>query len=342
MLLCEIMKPFAPKIPSVFIIDSPLQAICAVAAIRQLSIERYRIIVVRTGYGPRYSTIALFLQMQMISFTTISYNHFTYKWYQLLGLIKRIKNPYKRLFIGYFGSPFQHFVGSCVVADGADVVYLDDGVATVTLLKHRIITDIVYFQDKRIIKIIGARRNLIFYRNILTMYSDISNKNYNIKNLQLDILKGKDMRYRHETGVFIVGTHSQSYCKQLQFDGEEFNERCDRLFARLKSEYVGEKILFIPHRLDNSDYAQRLCHKYGFEFRPVEITIEVEMMQNACTPKAILGFTSSALFNLKKMFPDTRVVNVVLQPVIITEPFSDILTISAYYEQNGIELLKIM
>lgn len=335
------MKPFAPNIPSVFIVDSPLQAICAVAAIKQLSIEKYRMIVVRAGDGPRYSTITHFLQMQKIGFATISHNHFTYKWYQLLGLIKRTKNPYKRLFIGYFGSPFQHFVGSCAVADGADVVYLDDGVATVTLLKHRVITDIVYFQDKRIIKMIGAHRNLVFYRNILTMYSDISNKNYNVKNLQLDILKDKDLGDCHETGVFIVGTHSQSYCKQLQFDEEEFDERCDSFFARLKSEYVSEKIIFIPHRLDNSEYAQKLCHKYGFEFRPAEITIEVEMMQNAYIPKAIFGFTSSALFNLKKMFPNTYVANVVFEPQETTEHYQDFLAISAYYEQNGIELIKM-
>ena len=53
------------------------------------------------------------------------------------------------------------------------------------------------------------------------------------------------------------------------------------------------------------------------------------------------GFTSSALFNLKKMFPNTYVANVVFEPQETTEHYQDFLAISAYYEQNGIELIKM-
>ena len=336
-------NPFESGTPSLFFIDSPLQAICAAAALRQLHIDDYQMVVMTTDNRQRNMTITRFLDMQGIGYKTVSYNHFTYKWYQLLCLIRRPHNHYRRLFIGFFGAPFHHFAGCSMVADGAHVVYLDDGVATVTLLRHKHITDITYFEEKPVIKLMARRRGFDLYHNLLTMYSDIDNPSYRIAPLSLNLVNSKtdghDGQPRTQ-GVYLIGTVSQSYCSQLKISKEEFASKTGELMARLKAEYPDETIVYVPHRSDEGDYARRLCEKYHVEFRPVEITVEVELQQQPLPPRAVVGFTSSALYNLKKIFPQCRVSNVLFTPGVYNKPYDDFLAISAYYEKNGIELIK--
>ncbi len=333
--------PFDPHIPSVFFIDSPLQAICAVAALRQLLIDDYKMVVMLTDNRQRNRTVTRFLNMRHIAYETVSYNHFTYKWYQLLCLVKRPHNHYRRLFIGFFGAPFHHFAGCSRVADGAHVVYLDDGVATVTLLKHQHITDITYFQEKPVIRLMARRRGFDLYHNLLTMYSDIDNPSYQIAPLCLDLASNdRPSGQPQAQGVYLIGTVSQSYCNQLKISEEEFARKSGELMARLKAEYPDEEMVFVPHRSDEGDYARRLCEEHRVEFRPVDMTVEIELQQQACPPRAVVGFTSSALYNLKKMFPQCRVINVLFAPGEHNKPYRDFLSISEYYEQNGIELIK--
>ena len=335
--------PFEPKTPSVFFIDSPFQAICAVAAIRQLQIDDYRMVVMLTDNKQRNSTITTFLNMQHIGYNTVNYNHFTYKWYQLMCLVKRPHNHYHRLFIGYFGAPFHHFAGCSMVADGAHVVYLDDGVATVTLLKHKQITDITYFKQKRIITLMARRRRFDLYHNLLTIYNDIDNPCYQIAALSLNVLDNKmnSTGKQQEKGIYLIGTCSQSYRHQLHISEDEFTQKTDQLMASLKAEYAGDPIVFVPHRNDEGDYARRLCEKHQEEYRPVDMTVEIELQKQECPPKVIVGFTSSALYNLKQMFPQCRVVNVLFTPGENNKAYHDFLAISTYYEKNGIEMIKI-
>ncbi len=335
--------PFAPKIPSVFFIDSPFQAICAVASILQLQIEDFKIVVMLTNNSQRNSTILRFLEMRHLTYKTVHYNHFTYKWYQLLCLIKRPHAYYHRLFIGYFGAPFHHFAGCSMVADGADVIYLDDGVATLTLLNHEKITDITYFQEKPVIKKMVKRRGFDLYHHILTIYGDISNPKYNIRSLSLDLLNKSDKGQEKAVarGVYIVGTFSQSYCKQLCISEAEFAEKMDMLMANLRKKYGNEPMVFVPHRSDEGNYSKELCQKYDVEFRSVEMTVEIELQQQAYPPKVVVALTSSALYNLKKMFPQCEFINVLFTPGEHNKPYDDFLAISSYYEQNGIEMVQI-
>ena len=330
---------FAPCTPSVFVVDSPFQVLCAVAAIKQLRIAEYKMIVVVTGNKNRNQTIKKTLGYFHMSFTTVKFDALRYKYYQLSAVIHR-RHGYGRLFVGFYDAPFHHTVGCCYAADGADIVYLDDGAANINLLQHESITSISDFHDKEWLRKLADRRGIKLYRNLLTIYNDIPNPAYNIFPLNLSFLFGS-IKHSIQKDVFVVGTHSQSYLSHFKISKTTFVEKHDHLFGRLKVDYPDQNIVFIPHRSDNGEYSMELCNKFGFEFRPVEMTIEMELLSQSTSPKAIFGFTSSALFNLKKMFPNTYVANVVFEPQETTEHYQDFLAISAYYEQNGIELIKM-
>lgn len=331
-------KIFALYTPSVFVIDSPFQALCAVSAIRQLKISECRVLAVFTNNKQRNETIKNVLLHFQIPFISVTFTPLSYKYYQFSSMIKR-KSGYKRLFIGFYDAPFQHTVGCCNIADGASVVYLDDGAANINLFQHKTITSISDFHEKKWLHVIERRRHVSFYKNFLTIYNDIPNTAYSIAPLNLSTLFD-NTKSKLQENVYIVGTHSQSYFNHIAISENTFITKLDSLFFNLKKEYPSEKIVYIPHRSDSSEYAQKLCCKYGCEFRVVDMTIEMELSQQLHAPKAIFGFTSSALFNLKKIYPHTRVVNILIIPQKETAHFRDFLKISEYYQHNGIELLQ--
>lgn len=327
------------QIPSVFVIDSPFQVLCAVAAIRQLQIKDYKMIAVVTDNKKRNQTIRKTLDFFHILFTTVKFDAIHYKYYQLYAMMHR-KHGYHRVFIGFYDAPFHHTIGCCYASDGAEIVYLDDGAANINLLQHKSITSISDFHPKEWLQRLAVRRGIELYKNLLTIYNDIPNPAYNIAPLNFNaIFCG--IKYGVPKDIFIVGTHSESYLSHFGMSKTEFVVMHDQLFARLKNDYSNQNVVFIPHRSDSGEYAVELCSKYGFEYRPVEMTIEMELIQCSNAPKAVFGFTSSALFNLKKLYPNTKVVNVLFQSKVPTDHYRNFLTISAYYEQNGIECLKI-
>ena len=67
--------------------------------------------------------------------------------------------------------------------------------------------------------------------------------------------------------------------------------------------------------------------------------IEMELLTHKYNPLAILGFTSSALYNLKKIFPETRVVNVLYERDDSNMAYQEYKMLSDYYLNNGVELV---
>ena len=69
--------------------------------------------------------------------------------------------------------------------------------------------------------------------------------------------------------------------------------------------------------------------------------VELELLNQPNTPMAIYGYTSSALYNLKKIFPHTRVINVLMDGDENNIFYRRYLMTSDYYMKNGIELIKL-
>src|SRR5690606_5589915 len=66
-------------------------------------------------------------------------------------------------------------------------------------------------------------------------------------------------------------------------------------------------IVYMPHRFENVDYLQDLFKCYSIEvIRPNNI-IEIFFISNKIVPKKIISFYSTAIFSLKKIFPQTEV-----------------------------------
>ena len=336
------MTPFDKYTPSVFAICSPFQALCAIAAIKQFEIEDYKMIALLPRDDVRNMQVESVLHFFDIEYTTISpSNCLETLFYKYRPLVKR-NNKFKRLFIGDFRTLMNYSIGCGYVSDYADVVYLDDGLVTVSLLRGRN-KELVSSKSLKLIDKYSKRRRLVFFKNFCTIYNDIPNSHYRIEELQLHLLfSGRANSNQSNKNVYIVGTNLKSYCGTLRISEEEFLSTLENVMISLKKEYPEEKIIYIPHGAEKKEYAQQLCLKHSVLFLKPQTTVELELLTSANPPKAIYGFTSTALLTLKKIFPEAKVVNMVFDNIKVDNPFvADLLDSSRYYSQNAIEWLSV-
>lgn len=338
------MTPFDKFVPSVFVISSPFQALCAIAAIRQLEITDYKMALYIPRNDPRNGQIIKLLKDNDIEYTLYRKHRcfnsvLSYRF--RLGAIYRRNNHYLRLYVGDFRNYMQLYIGANYVSDGSSLIYLDDGNVTIALLKNQI-SNPFHGLNKLFITLISKHRNITTFRNLMTIYDDIPNEKYSIFALQLSyaIRDNKNEMSDRMRGVYIVGTNIKKFCKPLGYKYNDFIKKLDEIMKRLCSEYPNEPVIYIPHGRDTSEYAQDICHRYGCQFRRADVMIELELLQQPYSPLAIFGFTSSALYNLKKIYPDIRVVNILFDGDENNEHYKEYLMISKFYEQNGIELIK--
>lgn len=330
-------NPFEKSVPSVFAVSSPLQIMCAIAAIRQLEITDYIMVVRFPIRNSRNLQVKNLLNHFGIAYKSVyNLNRYTSKFYMYKCLLRK-QNRYKRLFIGDFRDIFNCFIGCNYVSDESIVVYLDDGNITISQLYGRY----KEFPGLSLLRNIEKRRKLVFNKNLLTLYGDIPNNYYNVCSLQLDKLITSKTYSKSQKDIYIIGTNVERYCIPLDISESSFISYLDRLMLDLREQYPNDNIIYIPHGKEVKMYAQQLCEKYSCEFRHPSIMVEMELLSCSNPPKAIYGFTSTALHTLKKIFPLAKVFNILFECGKDNPEYKEYLDISSYYQQNSIELIKV-
>ncbi len=329
---------FCQGTPSVFTVSTPFQALCALAAIRQLSISKYLIVAhMPKGQETRNLQLQRFLIENNMKYRIYTPNGISFRYYKMSSLFRR-ETKFTRLFLANHNDSEGFIRSCCLVSDNSHVVYLDDGVQSISLFKGALLerksSIELAFQSK-----LAKRRSLTLMRNFLTIYDGIPNPNFIIKKLDLsNAIKG--LAREELGGIVIVGIVLTESCVIYNISKEELINKMDGLFKAIKEEYPNEPIIYIPHGRDTSEYANKLCLKNNAQFLKCESMIEVALLEKGIAPKAIFGYTSSALYNLKQLFPLTRVVNVVYRSDSESKIFQETLSISNYYTSQGIELLE--
>lgn len=334
------MSAFSKYIPSVFVICSPLQLLCALAAIKQLEISDYKMIVYLPKGDVRNLQVKNLLKdngVKYNSFTRI--NKMTIQFVKLYAIFRKKRN-YARLFVGDIKNITESYIGYCFVSDNSDVVYLDDGNGTISLLKNEIVYP-TSERNRKILEYINKHRGIRPFYNLLSIYTDIPNPKYNIKELHLNLvveLKHREKEYRN---IYIVGTNIINYCAHLGISEELYINKLSKLMDRLKRENPDEDVIFIPHGREKKKYGEQLCKDNGCIFQKPEIMIELELIRASFNPKIIYGYTSAALFTLKKLFPGTRIVNILFDlETNDNKNYKEYIECSNYFEKNGIELYR--
>lgn len=336
------MNPFTIHTPSVFIITSPFQALCCLAAIRNFEIDEYEIIFIPASSTIRNSQTINFFKKNNILYRIVNpkiRNRFPYF---IKALIPK-RNKYKRLFIGDFRNFGALYLGLGIVSKGSGIVYLDDGNITISLLegtyKHK--KGKAFTINMKIAYMLSHLHSVLLFKNMYTIYDKIPNPNYRIFENDLTVILDK-RDCKRISGVYIIGTVIDVYCEHLGISNEVFVDNMDYYLRRLKEEYPSEDIIYVAHGRDDGTYSLPLCGKYGIKFVRPELIIELYMLEIPAIPRLITGFNSSALLNLKKMIRGCDIRNYLIISNTPTSQTDRYLSVAEYYEKNEILTEKII
>ena len=110
----------------------------------------------------------------------------------------------------------------------------------------------------------------------------------------------------------------------------------------ISKEYPTEKIFYSPHGRSIEDSSIRLvCEDFKIETIASKYTIELDYSWKRYNPVAIIGFGSTALVTLKKVYPQANVINIFLPSKV--ELFAKKNTfINEYLEKEGILTKRIL
>ena len=331
-----INSAFAEREPSLFIIQTPFQAMCAINAIIQLRIEDYTLALhlhKKTEKRNR-QTIELLesngLKYQVAEEQPISF-------FDRLSLFFNHRGEYNRVFLGTHLYQNGYYYALKELRDGGNLVLLDDGAATVTLLngdykiKGRSRLRMAWNQ------LIASKCN-IKINNILTVYKDIGNPKWNIAFNDISRFR------RGETPivkkfVFFIGTNNSLFIDEFGVDEYVFQQVLCKVLGTVKMQYPLDEIIYIPHGRDRSTLARDYCKDNGIEYKPLDVNVEFFILSLGIVPKAVFGFTSSALYNLKRIYPESSVYNIAMR--LLTDKDPGLLVVTDYYEKQGIPAILV-
>lgn len=320
--------------PSLFVIVSPFQAICLVGAICNLGLSDYKVIVIQTD---RFSQVKNVLEKYNILFEIRYVGKFRWRmrWYRLTSLIRR-HNKYKRMFLGDFRSITLLYFGLQYASDGADIVYLDDGNATIPLFDDKRTTPPLG-SDTKYAEMVCRLRRISFMKYFYSIYENLPNPKYEIMHNSLSILNTSRNDDQNKM-VYIIGTNTKLYCESNNVSEDTIISVLSSTIDNIRQLYRESEIVYIPHGKDNSLALFQFCKSNSIEYKKLSVPVEL-FFTDECQPNAIYGFLSSALYNLKQMYPNTDVYNIYLPPKA-GDSLARKKSISEYYKKCGIIQLE--
>lgn len=338
-------KVFKKGEPSVFVISSPLQLLCAREAICEFAIEDYEIIFLYYPGEIRNEQV-----VSMMSYWELNYNKYTafggtdnYRKI-IFGADHR---RYKRAFIGDYFNRCCHYIALEYLSKGGFIVYLDDGVANIPVLKNiklkNVYNDNFSIKTKVTMKLLNAWcvfNNISAHKYFFTMYSDLDSKKICYPNT-FKLLKEKlENSSVDAEDIYLIGTNPHRYCSCYGLTYEEYLKIYKDILKSLKEKYPNSIFYYIPHGRDETVEMKNICKEYGIEYKRLDEAIELYLVKNNIVPKAVVGTVSSALLTIKEIMPKVDVKNYYIARKSALWYKKNHET-SLYYQQHGIEYLFI-
>lgn len=297
-------------LPAVFCLSgSSFQALCMIEAIQAFGITDYRVLLcLSENELPRQGQIETLLEKYNIAYEIESVNFHITKLERFKAALLPNKNKYKVAFIGDCNNELLIFKSFRYVSDGGTLVYLDDGIATIQFFNGMFQLS---SKLKPYYKLMSRIRNIDFDRYFFTVYEDLKDNRHipiinNFHSLSLQ-QKSKTII----KGIYIIGTCIKDYCDFECINIEQFMEILQSLMHELRTQNINEPVVYVPHgRETMMSELQKMCRDEEIELRMSKISVEMMLLDEKDYPKSVFGFTSSALYNIKKIFPETDVYNI--------------------------------
>lgn len=340
---------------NIYIVESPLQALCALEASLHRPQETHGMIVrISQGLHPRndQQVLSIIHKRKWDYLSTISYvepknlllKHLRRE-KMLTHILSQFPNGVSRVYIGEFNSVFMHRVKYILNPD--EVFLLEDGTATFKLVNRylnkgyfypknyllyknrikKVIPDAVYFKTlnfKRLNKEI----------KLLTAYTKI---NYDlIEPLTFSKVKAlfKTEQTHDPSLVYYYGSR-YSELKIVNLDYEI------AFLTQIATFYQAQnkRVVYFAHRNESPDKLSQIEQQLGFSISMPQQTAEVYLLEQDILPGEIASAFSSLLINCRILFPELCIRSFKLSNTELSEHFrEEIETIYNYLNQSNVKV----
>lgn len=283
------------------IVRSPFQALCAVEAVHEFGIEAPVFYI--QGNDKSAKMTRDFVASQGYAFQSLEDTR------NSLDIIKKYRNypKYKLMIVGDYFSQGQFTFAFLWVKHGGSIVYLDDGVATLSMLPPLNLRrgsdwgfSLRKVCERSFVGILALKRVKTLFFTIFDMEGKIP---FDVVRNRFSMLNSSGAG--EQKGCYIIGT----WASVLGWTFEEYVEKLMPIVDFFKACYPGQAIFYCPHRHDEND-DQQVADALGVTLFDTKVSVEVDFVSRNLYPKAVIGFGSTALYTLKKIYPETRVISI--------------------------------
>lgn len=270
---------------------------------------------------------------------------------KIFNLIKYIKiissTDYQYVFFGYSTPIYRRMIANL---NYEKLFFLDDGVLTITThnqIYHKEnlhselsslpmekqnykkkIRDIYYTLNN--IKVDCSLEEINFF----TMFDLPIYKNEQIIKNDFSYVRTLFVKdAENDNTIYILGQPLKRAIKMHTFD---YIRYLDKIFEC----YSDKKIVYIPHRVEPmSDWFQYILYtKKNVSIKHIDMPIELYFLKNNIVPTEVISFMTTALFTIKKIFPESKPLYIEIDTSLYTQFHQEnIQLIYDNYQKEGIE-----
>lgn len=316
------------------IISSPLQLLNFKEYILKYNIKDYKLIVLSFVKKEQKQLLEAIKLLKIDKFILLT--KFRFLQYYYLSLFSNL--TYNRIIIGnIFSDPHLYLFNRSKIKE---LTVLDDGINTSLISEY-------FKTNERLLKktffkqiIFKLLRINVSYPKKFELFTfiekDLKIPNIKVTENNFSYLDSKIKGFNQDKNNYFIGqpfvelniTSKQNYYKYI---------------SRISKQY--DNLIYIPSRKESNAKINEINKKLDIEILYSDINIELFFIKNKLIPKRVLGFTSSALITLNKMFNSKyKLIEVVSFKIKFDgKRFTDNL-ISKYYEKltkSGVYIQKI-
>ena len=302
-------NPLSKKIPSIFVVASPLQVLCAYGTILNLQISRYKFYIIRIN-NFRDKQTQMVADYFNLKYDIIDKDKEVYPINRRFKAICYRRKGFKRAFVGAYCSTLHYFFALRNVTNGGVVAIIDDGNQSISVLNgnKELYTSKSCFSklNEIFLNFSAFFRNIRLRKDFYTIYTGISSKNFSIGINDLSIvLKSKNSK--NCRNVYIAGTAPNYIDQYTNLTYIDYLSYVNQLIKYVCNRHPNDKVIYIPHGRDDDKDIYRYCIENNVEYVRPKDCIELYFLDLIFIPKALYGLSSSCLFTAKKMMPQTSV-----------------------------------
>ena len=320
---------FKRTVPSAFIVTSPLQLLCAIEAQKEFEILDAKYFLILHPEGLRNKQMLAMSQKFKIDFVEVYSDEISQdNLFNKEGVFEDIDKctKYERIFIGDYTDYYSSLFACKIGCKGTQVLFMDDGLETISTLQKK--TDVPKpisfrkkmhwlregrfrrFNERKRLNAILNQHGIEVTQSFFSIFYNVKSKHYTIYPNQFRNIRKEAVVQETEPIVLIVGSCITQQCEMYNIPEAEYESILWNKLCTIKNNIRDtHPIIYIPHGRDENTHIPEFCKILNIKYQRINEALEWFVLNSGITPVEIFGSGSAALYTLKCLYPDAKVVN---------------------------------